>query len=260
MLSKRLKVIYDFIDENESIINIGTDHALLEIELTKNKNVFCIGTDINNYSIQKSLRNIEKNNLKNKIFLIQSDGLNNVDVNGEVLVLSGLGTSTILKILKNKKSLNASKIIIQTNNHLNLLRKKMNEFGYIIKDEKAVFENGYWYVVIVFIKGEKTYLEEEYHLGIYIKDRNYYKHLLFKYKETLNYVMQTVQRISKHYTQNCGFDGVNILNANNKSAEQSVFHLHFHIIPRKDNDNLHTFPTNKKQNVDFKEVLNKLKI
>lgn len=79
-------------------------------------------------------------------------------------------------------------------------------------------------------------------------------------KETLNYVMQTVQRISKHYTQNCGFDGVNILNANNKSAEQSVFHLHFHIIPRKDNDNLHTFPTNKKQNVDFKEVLNKLKI
>ena len=79
-------------------------------------------------------------------------------------------------------------------------------------------------------------------------------------KETLNYVMQTVQHISKHYTQNCGFDGVNILNANNKAAEQSVFHLHFHIIPRKNNDNLHAFPTREKQNADFKEILNKLKI
>ena len=185
MLSKRLKAIYDFVEENTSIINIGTDHALLEIELTKNKNVFCIGTDINEYSIKKSLKNIEKHNLKNKIFLVQSDGLSKVNVKNEVLILSGLGTSTILKILENKKSLNASKIIIQSNNHLDLLRRNMNQKGYVIKDEKAIFENGYWYVVIVFEKGSKIYLEEEYYLGIFIENKEYYSYLLDCYKVML---------------------------------------------------------------------------
>lgn len=32
--------------------------------------------------------------------------------------------------------------------------------------------------------------------------------------------------------------GINILNANGKDAQQSVFHLHFHLIPRYPNDRL----------------------
>lgn len=185
MLSKRLKTIYDLIEENSSIINIGTDHALLEIALTKYKNVSCIGTDINEYSISKSLKNIEKNRLKNKIFLIHSDGLSKVNVNGEILIFSGLGTATILKILENPKSFKASKIIVQTNNHLEQLRRTMCNKGYIIKDEKAVYENGYWYVVIVFEVGTCHYFEEDYSLGVFIQNKEYYQYLLSCYKETL---------------------------------------------------------------------------
>jgi histidine triad (HIT) family protein len=33
-------------------------------------------------------------------------------------------------------------------------------------------------------------------------------------------------------------DSVNIINASGKSAQQSVFHIHYHIIPRKENDGL----------------------
>ena len=33
-------------------------------------------------------------------------------------------------------------------------------------------------------------------------------------------------------------EGINILNANKGAAQQSVFHLHFHIIPRYHNDHL----------------------
>lgn len=33
--------------------------------------------------------------------------------------------------------------------------------------------------------------------------------------------------------------GFNIVNANGKSAQQSVFHLHFQIVPRFDNDGRH---------------------
>lgn len=61
-------------------------------------------------------------------------------------------------------------------------------------------------------------------------------------RETLFSVMETIRLISKHYVEDLGYDGVNILNASGKAAEQSVFHLHFHIIPRKDDDKLHAWP------------------
>ena len=49
--------------------------------------------------------------------------------------------------------------------------------------------------------------------------------------EILTKLLETVQRISKHYVEDLGYDGVNILNASGAAAEQSVFHLHFHILP-----------------------------
>ena len=60
--------------------------------------------------------------------------------------------------------------------------------------------------------------------------------------ETLDHLMHTVKRVSDHCTQNCGYDGVNLLNASDESAGQSVPHFHIHIIPRKRNDGLDTWP------------------
>ena len=54
--------------------------------------------------------------------------------------------------------------------------------------------------------------------------------------------MDTVKKIANHYVNDCGFEGVNILNASGISAQQSVMHLNFHIIPRKSNDNIDAFP------------------
>ena len=60
--------------------------------------------------------------------------------------------------------------------------------------------------------------------------------------ETLMHFIRAVKAISNHYTENCGYDGVNLLNASGKAAQQSVFHLHFHIIPRKNNDGINAWP------------------
>ena len=62
-----------------------------------------------------------------------------------------------------------------------------------------------------------------------------------------------------HYINDCGYEGVNILNNNNSVADQSVMHLHIHIIPRKLNDNLHVFPNNKME-MDLDRVFNELKM
>lgn len=60
--------------------------------------------------------------------------------------------------------------------------------------------------------------------------------------ETLNAVMEGVKVVTDHYIS-LGYDGVNIMNASGEAAEQSVFHLHFHIIPRKKDYGLHTWPS-----------------
>ena len=79
-------------------------------------------------------------------------------------------------------------------------------------------------------------------------------------EETINAVFQTVQKVAKHYTEKCFFDGVNILNANGVCAEQSVFHLHIHIIPRRVGDPFSVFPNKEKQNSDFEKLAKVLKI
>lgn len=76
----------------------------------------------------------------------------------------------------------------------------------------------------------------------------------------LEKVMLAVQKVSNYYVEHCGFDGVNIMNASGRGSEQSIFHLHFHILPRKKDDGLRTFPvlsTNKKS---LKQIAKKLKL
>lgn len=61
--------------------------------------------------------------------------------------------------------------------------------------------------------------------------------------ETLSAVMNTVQKVSLHLTEKCGYDGVNLLNASDESAGQSMPHFHIHIIPRRKNDGIDAWPS-----------------
>lgn len=71
-------------------------------------------------------------------------------------------------------------------------------------------------------------------------------------------VMATVQKIAKHFVENCGFDGVNILANNNQSAQQAIMHLHIHIIPRKDGDFKDLYITRPKSEFNLEEIQKQL--
>ena len=73
-------------------------------------------------------------------------------------------------------------------------------------------------------------------------------------------VIKAVKLISNHYVNNCGFKGVNITNASGVEAQQSVFHLHYHILPRSDKNEFNAFPALNGTDVDFEEQLEKLKL
>ena len=95
---------------------------------------------------------------------------------------------------------------------------------------------------------------------ILVIPKKHYENILDCEKEELASVMKTIQKVSKHLVENCGYNGVNILNANGKDAEQSVFHLHFHIIPRKSEDEFKVFPKLPQNPKSIEEVCKAFKI
>lgn len=185
MLSKRLTTILNMIDDKDTLIDVGCDHALLDIEALRLKKVKqALAIDINEKALDSALRNIEKYKVSN-ISLLNSDGLNNVDVyEDDIVVISGLGTRTIKKILSNK---NLKEIIIQSNNDIFELRKFMNK-KYLIKEEKVVKEKGIYYVIIYYVKGNKRYSLNELLFGPFIlkEEKEYLLHLKEKYNKIYN--------------------------------------------------------------------------
>lgn len=95
---------------------------------------------------------------------------------------------------------------------------------------------------------------------ILVVPKKHVKNLLDCDEKTLKEVMLTVKKVSNHLVQNCGYDGVNLINCSDESAGQSVPHLHVHIIPRKNGDGLEVFPRFSGAKYDLDEILEKLKV
>ncbi len=194
MLSLRLKAIASLIKKKDNIIDIGCDHGYLCLYLAHLGCAKLIASDINPNALNNAIANIKKEKMEDKIMTVLSDGLTNINVKGfNTVVISGMGTSTILKILADAHKLeNIEKIIVQSNNDLFSLRKVMNSRGYIIKQELVVLDKNKYYVIIEFIKGVYKYNYSEFMYGpILIKkkdSKDYFHYLLTKNITILNKV------------------------------------------------------------------------
>lgn len=78
--------------------------------------------------------------------------------------------------------------------------------------------------------------------------------------ELLNKIMQVVKKISNHLVDDCGFTGVNILNASGVSAGQSVPHFHIHLIARKEDDGVDAWPKFNGSKLSLEDVLDQIKM
>ena len=56
--------------------------------------------------------------------------------------------------------------------------------------------------------------------------------------DDLSATIKTVQKIGKAVAKAMDADGFNIVQSNERAAGQVVFHVHFHVIPRKEGDKL----------------------
>ena len=155
-LDHRLKRITDFIPSDSYILDVGCDHALLDIYLALNRNnVKLIASDINENPLKIAKENIKKYNLEDEITLEKADGVSKINDEVDTVVIAGMGTSTINDIINNdlKKLKNVKKIIISSHTSSFELRENMNKKGFKIIDEAVVFDKGKYYEIIVYSNG-----------------------------------------------------------------------------------------------------------
>lgn len=181
-LSDRLQAVATLVDMNKRVIDVGCDHAYLSICLTLNNNNKVIATDINQNALDIAKKNIKRFNLSRKIETKLTNGLTDIDVKSEDnIVISGLGTRTILKILNSNKLSNT--LIISSHNNTDLLRKEVIKLGYYIDTELFIVDNKKPYIIIKFLKGFKKYSDNDIKYGpILRKNKNYKNYLIKKNK------------------------------------------------------------------------------
>ena len=177
MLSLRLSSLTKFVNYNDKIIDIGCDHALLDIFLVKNDLVkSIIASDINVQALNSGIKNIENEGLSDKISARLGDGLNVLTDkdNIDTVIISGMGTNTIMGILNNDHLKDINKLIIQSNNDHTMLRKYVTKLGFFIKNEEFFQDNKKNYINIVFVRGNKKYSKIDLTYGPILKHNKPY--------------------------------------------------------------------------------------
>lgn len=183
----RLEKISSYISDNEKVLDVGCDQALLSKILAK-KNIYSIASDLRPNIIENAKKNLTPLE-KEYITFSVSNGVPTILNEEYTLVLSGMGAHTILDILKNS-NYRFNKIITISNNNNDILRTEMSKLNYYVLEEEIIKEKGKFYNLIVFDNVKRDYSKEQILVGINHKNKELLKekndYLIKKYTSILN--------------------------------------------------------------------------
>lgn len=183
----RLEKISSYISDNEKVLDVGCDQALLSKILAKRK-IYSIASDLRPNIIENAKKNLTPLE-KEYITFSVSNGVPTILNEEYTLVLSGMGAHTILDILKNS-NYRFNKIITISNNNNDILRTEMSKLNYYVLEEEIIKENGKFYNLIVFDNVKRDYSKEQILVGINHKNKELLKekndYLIKKYTSILN--------------------------------------------------------------------------
>lgn len=195
LIKKRLKAIADLVEE-DLIIDIGCDHALLDIYLVLVKGIHAIASDCNQNAYEIAKKNIQNYHLEEKIDLYLTDGTKGIPMKeNSTVVIAGMGTTSMKKILS-EMVLYPNQIILQSNNDIKELREYITSIGYYIHNEVVVIEGKIYNVILSCKRGVVHYDETDYELGPIIRQckneesKKYLQFLLSQYEK----IVQTLPK------------------------------------------------------------------
>ena len=154
MISKRIKTIAGLIHPDENVLDVGTDHAFLPIQLKLNGHRGKIAaTELRRGPRNNAVKNLEEAGIDDvEVWL--TPGVQKVDFPADVVVIAGMGLTTVTGIISDDPEYFEDKrIIIQINHEMDRLRLWLMENGFMIEDEVIIRDYKYYEILIV-RKGE----------------------------------------------------------------------------------------------------------
>ena len=167
-INERLKKIGDLVEANSFCLDVGCDHAFLDIYLVKRgDNIKAIASDIKEGPLNQAKENIKREHLENEIEVRLGDGLNTYSKEVDTVIISGMGGRNIIGICKNNLKIlkEIDTLILSPNNYQEDLKRFLCKNGFYIENEEFVKMGNFIYQIIVFKKGKKKYSKREYFFG-----------------------------------------------------------------------------------------------
>ena len=159
MISKRLELVASFVPQGAILLDVGSDHAYLPIELVERGQIeSAIAGEVVEGPYQSAVKNVEAHGLKEKIQVRLANGLAAFEEADQVSVITiaGMGGRLIARILEEglDKLANVERLILQPNNREDDLRIWLQDNGFQIVAESILEEAGKFYEILVVEAGQ----------------------------------------------------------------------------------------------------------
>ena len=173
MISKRLELVASFVPQGAILLDVGSDHAYLPIDLVERGKIeSAIAGEVVEGPYQSAVKNVEAHSLKEKIQVRLANGLAAFEESDQVSVITiaGMGGRLIARILEEglDKLANVERLILQPNNREDDLRIWLQENGFQIVAESILEEAGKFYEILVVEVGQMKLSASDVRFGPFL--------------------------------------------------------------------------------------------
>ncbi len=173
MISKRLELVASFVPQGAILLDVGSDHAYLPIELVERGQIeAAIAGEVVVGPYQSAVKNVDAHGLEEKIQVRLANGLAAFEEEDQVSVITiaGMGGRLIATILEEglDKLVNVERLILQPNNREDDLRIWLQDHGFQIVAESIIEEAGKFYEILVVEAGQMKLSASDLRFGPFL--------------------------------------------------------------------------------------------
>ena len=173
MISKRLELVASFVPQGAVLLDVGSDHAYLPIDLVERGRIEgAIAGEVVDGPYQSALKNVEAHGLKEKIQVRLANGLAAFEEEDQVsaITIAGMGGRLIATILEEGlgKLANVERLILQPNNREDDLRIWLQDHDFQIVAESILEEAGKFYEILVVEAGQMKLSASDVRFGPFL--------------------------------------------------------------------------------------------
>ncbi len=216
MLKERLRQVGNLVD-NKHLVDIGTDHGYLIIDLLKGGQIHsAMAVEITKGPLDNVTTNVKNHRLADKVECFLSDGLTKVSKETlskyDSISICGMGGALIAKILTDSADKVTDKTLyLQPNNGEVALRRTLVSLGFTITNEMVISDNNIYYEIIKAVPGQQVLSDKELYFGpvnLIQKDEMF----VAKHVEHYNHLMKINEKLIENNKHNQKIiDEINLL-------------------------------------------------